>query len=72
MSLNYRKSYTRLEFISLLNSLGFFSVRHGKHEVFSDGKKSIAVPSAKNLNRMVTQRLLKEISKHQLSEKGSK
>lgn len=51
----------RQEFINIIKSMGFVFYRHGKHEVWSNGTRHIAIPSSKEINRMVARRLLKEI-----------
>lgn len=54
--------YSRREFVVLLKSLGFVSERHSKHEIFSDGRRSIALPHGITLNKMLTRRLIKQLN----------
>lgn len=53
------REYSRMEFIQVLRSNGFESCRHGKHEVFSNGKDHIAIPHDRRLSKMLTKRLIK-------------
>ena len=48
-------------FMRILKEKGFSVLREGKHTIYSNGPKKIAVPSGKKFSRMLCQRLLKEI-----------
>jgi len=54
------REYSRVEFIQVLRSNGYGSCRHGKHEIFSNGEKHVAVPHQRKLSKMLTRRLIKE------------
>lgn len=48
------------DLIKLLNNNGYTLKRVGKHQIFSNGIKHIAIPHTKEVNRMLTKRILKE------------
>lgn len=50
------------EFERILKSQGYELVRNSGHKIFSNGMSQIAVPHAKQINRLLARRLLKEIS----------
>ena len=53
------KSYTRKEFVQILNKNGFEYVRcKGSHFVYKRNGETVSVP--KNLNKMIGLRLVKE------------
>lgn len=54
------REYSRMEFIQVLRSNGYESSRHGKHEIFSNGEKNVAIPHERRLSKMLTKRLIKE------------
>ena len=57
----YRRTYDSREFKALLKNNGYKSVRTtGDHEIFSNGVNT--VPIAKDLNRMICFRLIKELN----------
>jgi predicted RNA binding protein YcfA (HicA-like mRNA interferase family) len=55
------REYSRIEFIRLLRSNGYESSRHGKHEIFSDGKSTLPIPHDRRLSKMLTRRIIKEL-----------
>lgn len=54
------REYSRVEFIQLLRSNGYEFSRHGKHEIYSNGKEHVAIPHERKLSKMLTRRLIKE------------
>lgn len=50
------------EFLRILKEMGFSFIRHGRHEVWGNGQRHIAVPGGKEINKMVARRILKEIN----------
>lgn len=51
----------RKKFCKVLKSLGFSIVRHGKHEIWGDGRQHVAVPGGTEVHKMICRRLIKEI-----------
>lgn len=45
----------------ILRELGYILIRSSKHKVWSNGVKSIAIPHQREVNRMLSKRILKEI-----------
>ena len=52
-----------VELIRNLNDAGYHLVRDSKHKIFSNGINSIAVPRHKEVNRMVAQKIMKQINR---------
>lgn len=51
-----------VDFERMLVTSGFALVRTGKHHVYSNGVKQVAVPKSREMNKMVVRRLIKEFN----------
>lgn len=45
----------------ILNEMGYQFVRMSKHVIYSNGIKTVAIPHQREINRMLSKRILKEI-----------
>lgn len=51
----------RKTLVKILRANGYSLIRHNKHEVYSNGKHSLALPcKRRGFSRMVAERLIKE------------
>lgn len=49
------------ELHQILNTLGYHLVRNSKHQIFSDGIRSVSVPHQKDINKILTKHILKSV-----------
>jgi len=49
------------ELVRKLNAKGFYFVRSGKHEMFSNGEKSIAIPHGAEINERLAKAIIRQL-----------
>ena len=49
------------ELVKKLNAKGFYFIRSGKHEMFSNGDKLIAIPHGAEINERLARAIIKQL-----------
>ena len=49
------------ELVSKLNAKGYYFIRSGKHEMFSNGVRSIAIPHGPEINERLAKAIVRQL-----------